>query len=133
MLVLLLPPSPLIQNVSGRGGWRPALSWLPCRCSQEALKWGGSLYSNSRSFGCFFCLMLMLFVHTFFLWPLWAWPFCVCVTCVLDCQVVFTRATSTQSLTWPHLLHHLPQLSTFLNTPRAVLSSSWIRPCHQIT
>ena len=81
------------------------------------------LLSNADAFLCIL----------FFLWPLWAWPFHVCVMCVLDGQVVFTSATSTQSLTCPHLLHHLPPLSTFLTSSRAVLSSSWIRPCQQIT
>lgn len=46
--------------------WRLEASGLPpCKCSQEALKWGGSPDYSPRSFCCFVCLMLMLFCAQF--------------------------------------------------------------------
>lgn len=90
--------------------WRPEASGLlPCKCSQEALKWGGSPdYSPRSLFCCFVCFS----VHSLF--PLatlrMALPH-VCylyVTCVLHCLVSFTGGQPAQFLTCPHLLHPLP-------------------------
>ena len=115
--------------------WRPEASGLlPCKCSQEALKWGGSPDYSPRSFCCFICLMLMLFRaqfvslgHPGMAFPHVCYLYVTCIYMCIHCQVGFTGGhppfSSSPAPTFCTPCLHRP---TFVSTPRAVLSSSWI-------
>lgn len=107
---------------------------LPCKCSQEALKWGGSPDYSPRSFCCFVCLMLMLFRAQFVSLGHRAHGLSPCVLHV--CYIARSasrgggapRGGGTPLSSSPAPTFCFPCLyrPTFVSTPRAVLSSSWI-------
>lgn len=114
--------------------WRlEASGLLPWKCSQEALKWGGSPDYSPRSFCCFICLMLMLFRAQFVSLGHHAHGLSPCVLPVCYMYVTLPGqlhggggGTPLSSSPAPTFCFPCLYCPTFVSTPRAVLSRSWI-------